>query len=81
MRDRRDRSAWLPGGVLVLLTLAGCASRTDGEADLAKACAAQGLTPGTEAFDTCVGRQQQQQRMELERIRQARESARGSSKL
>ena len=81
MRDRCARCAWLLGGAVVLLMLAGCASRTDGEAEPGKDCAAQGLTPGTEAFDTCVERQQLQQRMELERIRQAREAARGSSKL
>lgn len=81
MRDRSARGVWLLGGAMVLLTLPGCASRTDAEAELAKACAAQGLTPGTEAYDTCVERQRLQQRMELERIRQAREAARGSSKL
>jgi hypothetical protein len=44
-------------------------------------CTAQGLTPGTQAFDECVGRQQLQQEMELQRIRQAREAARGGTKL
>lgn len=81
MRDRSARCVWLLGGAIALLALAGCASRTDGDATLAKACAAQGLTPGTEAFEACVGRQQLQQRMELERIRQARETTRGSNKL
>ena len=66
---------------MVLLALLGCKSGSDGEADFTKACAAQGLTAGTAAFDTCVERQQLQQQMELQRIRQAREAARGGTKL
>jgi hypothetical protein len=82
VRDRRAaRCAWRLGGAVLLLALFGCASGSDGEADSTKACAAQGLTSGTEAYDTCVERQQLQQQMELQRIGQAREAARGGTKL
>ena len=69
------------GGAIALLTLLACASGSGEETSFAKVCTAQGLTPGTDAFSTCVGRQQLQQQMELERIRQAREAARGGTKL
>ena len=68
-------------GAVGLLALCGCASGSGGETDVTKVCAAQGLTPGAEAFDNCVARQQVQQEMELQRIRQAREAARGGTKL
>lgn len=68
-------------GVLAALVLCGCATRSDGAADFARICAAQGLTPGTNTFVDCMERQHLQQQMDLERIRQAREAARGSSKL
>ena len=71
----------LLGAAGLLLALSGCAAGSSGETDFAKVCAAQGLTPGTQAFDECVGRQQLQQEMELQRIRQAREAARGGTKL
>jgi len=71
----------LVAGAIAALVLCGCAARSDGAADFARICAAQGLTPGTDTFVDCVERQQLQQQMELERIRQAREAARGSSKL
>jgi len=75
------RCACLLGGATILLALLGCASRSDSRADVAKTCTAQGLSPGTEAFDTCVERQELRQQMELQRIRQAREAARGGTKL
>ena len=81
MRHGGIRCACLLGGTTILLALLGCASGSDGGADFTRACAAQGLSPGTEAFDTCVERQQLQQQMELQRIRQAREAARGGTKL
>jgi hypothetical protein len=81
MQRGSARYARLLGGAVALLALFGCASDSDGEADLSKVCAAQGLTPGTDAFARCVERQQLQQQMELERIRQAREAARGGTKL
>lgn len=71
----------LLGASVLLLALSGCASGSGGETDLTRACTAQGLTPGTPAFDECVGRQKLQQEMELQRIRQAREAARGGTKL
>jgi hypothetical protein len=71
----------LLGAASLLLALSGCASGSRGETDFATACAAQGLAPGTQAFDECVGRQQLQQEMELQRIRQSREAARGGTKL
>lgn len=81
MQHGSGRYARLLGGAIALLTLFGCASGSEGEASFAKVCTAQGLTPGTDAFSTCVERQQLQQQMELERIRQAREAARGGTKL
>jgi hypothetical protein len=66
---------------IVLLALFGCASGSDGETGFAKVCAAQGLTPGTDAYVHCIEGQRLQQQMELERIRQAREAARGGTKL
>ena len=80
---RQDSPGWarLLGGVVALLALFGCASGSDGDAGFAKVCAAQGLTPGSDAFTACVARQQLQQQMDLERIRQAREAARGGTKL
>jgi len=71
----------LGGASLLLLALSGCASGPGAKTDFATVCTAQGLTPGTQAFDECVGRQQLQQEMELQRIRQAREAARGGTKL
>jgi hypothetical protein len=80
---RHGSAGWarLLGGAIAQLALFGCASGSDSDAGLAKVCAAQGLTPGSDAFVTCVERQRQQQQMDLERIRQARESARGATKL
>jgi hypothetical protein len=75
------RSKLLFAGAIAALALFGCASRSDSETSFAQVCAGQGLTPGTEAFANCVGRQQLQQQMELQRIRQAREAARGGTKL
>ncbi|HZF34841.1 MAG TPA: hypothetical protein VE914_13660 [Candidatus Angelobacter sp.] len=80
---RHGRAGWarLLGGAIALLALFGCASGSDSDAGFAKVCAAQGLTPGSDGFATCVERQRQQQLMDLERIRQAREAARGGTKL
>jgi len=75
------RCACLLAGTTILLALLGCTSGSDSRADVARTCTAQGLSPGTEGFDTCVERQQLQQQMELQRIRQAREAARGGTKL
>jgi hypothetical protein len=74
---QRARYARLLGGAVALLALFGCASGSDGDAAFAKTCTAQGVTPGTDAFARCVQRQELQQQMEMERIRQAREAARG----
>ena len=79
-RDSARFARWL-GGMLILLALVGCASGSDSGAGFAKVCAAQGLTPGTDAFTHCVERQQVEQQMELQRIHQAREAARGGTKL
>jgi hypothetical protein len=79
MQHDRARHARQLGGAIALLTLFGCASGSGGETSFAKVCTAQGLTPGTDAFYTCV--EQLQQQMELERIRQAREAARGGTRL
>ena len=81
MQRGSARSARRLGGAIALLMLVGCASGSDSGAGFARVCAAQGLTPGTDAFAHCVERQQLEQQMELQRIRQAREAARGSSKL
>jgi hypothetical protein len=81
MQHDRARHARQLGGAIALLTLFGCASGSGGEASFAEVCSAQGLTAGTNAFSTCVERQQLQQQMELERIRQAREAARGGTRL
>jgi hypothetical protein len=83
MRHGRARWARLLGGAIALLALFGCASGSgsDSEAGFGRICAAQGLTPGSEAYITCVEGQRQQQQMDLERIRQAREAARGGTKL
>jgi hypothetical protein len=67
--------------MIVLLALFGCASGSDSEGRLAQDCAKQGLAPGTQAFAACVERQQLQQQMEREQIRQAREAARGGTRL
>jgi len=75
------RSKRLLVGALVLSTLFGCASGSDSEGRLAQDCARQGLTPGTQASAACVEGQQLQQQMELEQIRQAREAARGGTRL
>jgi len=69
------------GGAMMAGALAGCGSAPHGEADFSTTCTRQGLTPGTDAFADCVGQQRLQQQMELERIRQAREAARGGTKL
>jgi hypothetical protein len=79
-RDSARSARWL-GGAIVLLALVGCASGSDGGAGFAKVCTAQGLTPGTDAYANCIERQRLEQQMELERIRQAREAARGGTKL
>ena len=73
----------LLGGAIALIALFGCASgsRSDSEAGFDRVCAAEGLTPGSEAYVTCVEGQRQQQQMDLARVRQAREAARGGSKL
>lgn len=81
MQRASGRHARPLGGAVALLALVGCASGSDGEASFAKVCTAQGLTPGTDAFSTCVERQHLQQQMDRERIRQAREAARGGTKL
>jgi hypothetical protein len=81
MQRGSARYVRLLGRSIALLALFGCASGRDGEAGFAEVCTRQGLTPGTEAFATCVERQQLQQQIELERIRQARESARGGTRL
>ena len=80
---RHGSAGWarLLGGAIALLALYGCASGSNSDAGFDKICAAQGLTPGSEAFVACVERQRQQQQMDLERIRQAREAARGGTKL
>jgi hypothetical protein len=75
------RSKRLFAGMIVLLALFGCASGSDSEDRLAQDCAKQGLAPGTQASAACVERQQLQQQMELEQIRQAREAARGGTRL
>ena len=75
------RSKRLFAGAIVLPLLFGCASGSDSEGRLAQDCARQGLTSGTQAYATCVERQQLQQQMELEQIRQAREAARGGTRL
>jgi hypothetical protein len=81
MQRSGARSARLLGAAIALLTLVGCAAGSDGGADFAKVCAAQGLTPGTDAFTDCVEQHQLEQQMELQRIHQAREAARGGTKL
>jgi hypothetical protein len=81
MQFRGIRCARRLGGAIALLALFGCTSGSDGGAGFAQACTVQGLTPGTDAFADCVERQQLEQRMELQRIRQAREAARGGTKL
>ena len=64
MQHDRARYARRLGGAIALLTLFGCASGSGGETSFAKVCTAQGLTPGTDAFSTCVERQQLQQQMD-----------------
>jgi hypothetical protein len=81
MRPGRTRSACASAAAVVALALFGCAAKPDGESDLAKPCVARGLTPGSDAFVQCVGSQRLQQQLELEHIRQAREAARGGTKL
>ena len=81
MQRDSARSARRLGGAIVLLALVGCASGSDSGDGSAKVCTAQGLTPATDAFAHCVERQQLEQQMELQRIRQAREAARGGTKL
>jgi hypothetical protein len=83
MRHGHARRARLLGGAIGLLALFGCASGSGSgsEAGFDRICAAQGLTPGSETFVACVERQRQQQQMDLDRIRQAREAARGGTKL
>jgi hypothetical protein len=81
MQHCSTRYARMLGGAIALLALFGCASGSDGGAGFARTCTAQGLAPGTDAFARCVERQQLQQQMELDRIRQARESARGGTRL
>jgi hypothetical protein len=61
---------------VVLSLLAACAGASD---DGAAACT--GLTPGSDAYAHCVERLRLQQQMDLDRIRQARELDRGSSRL
>ena len=75
------RSKLLFAGAILLPALFGCASGSDSEGRLAQDCARQGLTPGTQASAACIGRQQLQQQIELEQIRQAREAARGGTRL
>ena len=75
------RSKRVFAGAIVLSALFGCASGSDSEGRLAQDCAKQGLAPGTQASAACVERQQLQQQMELEQIRQAREAARGGTRL
>jgi len=81
MRRKSVRGARRFGGAIALLALVGCASGSDGGADFAKVCAAQGLTPGTDVFTDCIEQHQLEQQMELQRIHQAREAARGGTKL
>lgn len=81
MRPGSALLARVVGGAMLAGALAGCGSAPHAEADFSAACARQGLTPGTDAFADCVGQQRLQQQMELERIRQAREAARGGTKL
>ena len=81
MRFSSARSARRLGGAIALLALVGCASGSDSGASFAKDCGAQGLTPGTDAFTDCVEQHQLEQQIELQRIHQAREAARGGTKL
>jgi hypothetical protein len=81
MPQGTNRCARRLAGAIALLALFGCASGSDGEAGFAKVCAAQGVAPGTDAYVQCIEGQRLQQQMELERIRQAREAARGGTKL
>jgi hypothetical protein len=81
MQHGSARSARRLGAAIVLLAVVGCAAGSDSGAGFAKACAAQGLTPGTDPYANCIERQQLQEQMELQRIRQAREAARGGTKL
>jgi hypothetical protein len=74
-------SAGVARAAAVLLILAGCAAAPDVGADFAKSCARLGLMPGSDAHADCVERLRLQQQMDLDRIRQARELDRGSSRL
>jgi hypothetical protein len=74
-------SARLAGGAAALLILCGCAAAPDREAGFAGNCDALGLTPGSDAYANCMERIQLQQQLDLDRIRQARELDRGSSRL
>lgn len=74
-------SARLACAATVLLMLTGCAGESNVEADIAGNCSARGLTPGSDAFANCIERLHLEKRLEEERIRQARELSRGSSKL
>jgi hypothetical protein len=73
--------ARLAGAAVALLILGGCSTEPDRGADFGAACAARGLTPGSDAHVHCMERLRLQQNMDLERIRQAREVDRGSSRL
>lgn len=58
------------------LALAACAALDPKEPDYAAACRARGVTPGTDDFVHCVEQQRTLHQMELQRIRQTRESGR-----
>jgi hypothetical protein len=81
MQRATARYARLLGGTIALSALLVCAAGSGGEPDFAKVFTTQGLMAGTDSFARCVERQQLQQQMELERIRQAREAARGGTRL
>jgi hypothetical protein len=76
-----SRSACLASGAVALLVLAGCAAAPDPEVDFAESCGALGLAPGSDAHANCMDRLHLQQQTDQDRIRQARELDRGSSRL
>ena len=81
MTATRARSVRRAAAAAALLVLCACAGTKDADSSYASACTAQGLTPGTDLYTGCVQQQQLQQESDLDRIRQLRESARGSSRL
>lgn len=73
-----SHGARLTSGAVVL---AGCATASNRDADLARTCGSLGLTPGTDAHANCMERLHLQQQLDLDRVRQARELDRGSWRL